>query len=95
MHAHLPPAGPPPVIESSGNAWRDMHAAATTLCPIMRDDRRMRSWLDLPAGELAAAFTAYRRHYPVRRAWEHAPAHFTAANDDVKRLAQALGLKLG
>lgn len=65
----LLPATNPLKLPCCGDAWADMHAIALSLYPIMRDVVEMRSWAPLSDEELAKAFAAYRRHYPVRRSW--------------------------
>ncbi len=65
---------PNPTVEVTGcsmDFWSDAHAAATALYPIMHDVDKMRSWTELSDVALAGAFTEYRRHYPVRRSWNH------------------------
>jgi len=94
MQNHLPPPAAPVEIACTGDSWRDLHTAATKLYPISDDNKAMRAWGDLPDNELSGAFTAWRRHYPIRRAWTHAPIRFTRANHKVQKLAQALGMKI-
>jgi len=94
MRDDLPP--PPPVVKISctQNPWQNLHAAATTLYPLARDDTEMRSWVGSPGRERASAFTHYRRHYPVRRAWHVPGIHFTPPHDETMRLAQVIGMRL-
>jgi len=99
MQDHLPPPNAPTDITCTGNPWHDLHTAATRLYPIGADHKVMRTWGNLPEPELAEAFTTWRRHYPVRRAWEHIPVRFTKApqtyaDQTLRKLAQALGMKI-
>jgi len=99
MQNHLPPPAAPVEIACTGDSWRDLHTAAIRLYPISADYEAMRAWGNLSGARLANAFTNYRRHYPVRRAWEHVPLHFmharqTHANHKIQKLAQALGMKI-
>ncbi len=91
---HLPPPDTPVEIICTGNPWRDLPAAITRLYPIAADHEAMRAWGNLSEPELAEAFTAWRRHYPVRRAWEYLPVHFFPASHTLQKLAQALGMKI-
>jgi len=56
---------------SGDDPWRDTHAAAATLYPMMRDVEAMKGWTGLSDDALAKSFGEYRRHYPVRRSWDH------------------------
>jgi len=99
MQDHLPPSDDPVEITCTDNPWRDLFAVATRLYPIDADHKTMRTWGNLPDSDLPEAFTAYRRHYPVRRAWEHVPVHFIHARQThisrtLRKLAQALGMKI-
>jgi len=94
MQACLPPPPPAMKIRCTLNPWRNLHAAATSLYPLVRDDQEMRSWIDNPGCTCATAFVHYRRHYPIRRAWQHCPVRLEDATDDTRRLARALGMKI-
>jgi len=94
MQEHLPPPASPIDISCMDDPWHDLHAAATALYPISHDDAAMRSWTDLPQAELAAAFIRYRRHYPVRRAWDQMPLHLIGTDTQTRQQAQALGMKI-
>ncbi len=94
MSKHLPPAGETVKITCTGNTWRDLHIAISKLYPINTDNKSMHAWSDIPDTRLAEAFTRYRRHYPVRRAWEHIPVQFSHANQETLKLAQVLGIKI-
>lgn len=93
MGKHLPPTESHIEIACTGNIWHDLHSAATQLYPISKDDEAMRTWRNFPDTKLSDAFTHYRRHYPVRRAWTHVPVHFSHANQEIQKLVQALGIK--
>ncbi len=93
MDKHLPPLALPHCINTNGNCWQILHAAAVYLYALNDDSDCMKSWPELTASELPNAFTGYRRHYPLRRDWQHAPIHFTHADTNTLRLAQAIGIK--
>lgn len=76
------------------NSWQTLHVTSTALYPILNDDQAMRSWADFPTLELAKAFAIYRRNYPARRAWQHAPIMLGGADTDTINMAQAIGLKI-
>ncbi|MFQ5344987.1 MAG: 4-phosphoerythronate dehydrogenase [Mariprofundus sp.] len=91
--AHYLPTIPAPVeIRTGETPWHTLHHAATALYPIYRDHRIMQSWGQLPDSELAKAFTGYRRQYPARRGWRHAPVHFIDADKNALKLAQIIGI---
>jgi len=92
MPSHLPKTPMPVEIRADENLWHTLHAAATTLYPITDDNLTMRSWSHLSNDELAKSFTGYRRQYPARRSWQHAPVHFTHADVNVLKLAQVVGM---
>lgn len=94
IHRHLPAPAAPLEIDAAGDPWPVLHKAASALCPIAADDAAMRSWSDMSSPELAEAFTGYRRHYPVRRAWGCAPLHLHSAGETTVKLARALGMKI-
>jgi len=99
MQDHLPPPDVPIEIACTGNPWHDLFVAATRLYPIDADHEVMHTWENLPDSKLPEAFTAYRRHYPVRRTWEHVPVRFAKANQahvdqTLRKLAQALGMNI-
>jgi len=99
MQVHLPPPGESVEIVCTGNPWHDVHAAATTLYPINTDHKAMCAWANLTDSELSEAFTAYRRHYPVRRAWASTPIHFASEHQKfpsqiLRELSRALGMKI-
>jgi len=90
----LPP--PPDALNMniSNDVWHNLHTAASSLYPLQGDHQGMQSWADLCPKELAQAFTGYRRHYPIRRAWHHCPIHISTDNTQTRLLADAIGLKL-
>jgi len=93
MHEHLPAPKLAHAISTQGDCWHQLHAASSWLYALNEDNDTMKSWLGLTNSELPNAFTGYRRHYPVRRDWQHAPIHFAHADDATIRLAQAIGIK--
>jgi len=71
MEMALPLKSPVELTECGADPWRGAHTAATTLYPIMRDVEAMKGWIKLADDALAKSFGEYRRHYPVRRSWDH------------------------
>ncbi|MDQ6960186.1 MAG: 4-phosphoerythronate dehydrogenase [Mariprofundaceae bacterium] len=99
MQDYLPAPDKPIEVSCTGSLWHDLFAAAIRLYPVDADHEAMRAWRNLSVSELANAFTRYRRHYPARRAWKHAPVHFTRhhqkpVSQTPGKLAQALGMKI-
>lgn len=94
MHDLLPADSLPVEIKSDPDPWLNLHAAASHLYPLAKDHEVTKSWGNLSETALANAFTAYRRHYPVRRAWQHAPICFSQPDATTNRLAQAMGMKV-
>jgi erythronate-4-phosphate dehydrogenase len=94
MANHLPGAGRPVDLETGSDAWLNLHAAIKQLYPLDIDHKAMKSWAYLKDPELSNAFIQYRRYYPVRRAWRHAPVHFKHTNDATVQLAQAMGVTI-
>jgi len=92
-HDHLPQPEHTHTINTQGDCWRLLHAASNWLYALDEDNETMKSWPVLTNSELPNAFTGYRRHYPERRDWQHAPIHFTHADAATIRLAQAIGIK--
>jgi len=90
----LPRPPLPITVTTTTNPWFNLHSAVTSLYPLAEDNESMKSWSSLSNCELPNAFTGYRRHYPPRRAWQHCPVHFTTADAAIRRLADAIGLKL-
>ncbi len=74
--------------------WSTLHAVATSLYTIADDDAVMRVWANVGAEERAKLFALYRRHYPARRAWQHAPVSIADADASVLQMAQAIGIKI-
>ncbi|TLS68991.1 4-phosphoerythronate dehydrogenase [Mariprofundus erugo] len=94
MAHDLPEAQNIKVIIPSGEPWFTLHTAATALYPLADDHATMKSWLDLTDDELPNAFSGYRRHYPVRRAWQQAPVHFSSGIcAETRHLTHVIGLK--
>jgi len=77
-----------------GDPWRDLGALTQRLYPLMDDDSEMRSWAGLDDDGLKSAFSAYRRHYPVRRGWDIPQVLLAPACDDLKPLADKAGISL-
>ena len=94
MQQHLPVPPPPISIKSSDDPWLTIFAAARQLYPIVEDHATMKSWAGLSKNELPKAFSSYRRHYPVRRAWIQCPIHFDSTVASVTQLAHAFGIKV-
>ncbi len=92
MPHHLPKTPAPVEIRAGENPWYNLHAAASALYPITDDHLTMRSWSHLSDTELSKSFTGYRRQYPARRGWQHAPVYFTHADANVLKLAQVVGM---
>jgi len=93
MHEHLPTPKLAHTVNTQGDCWHQLHAATNWLYALNEDNETMKSWPGLTNSELPNAFTGYRRHYPVRRDWQHAPLHFSHADAATIRLAQAIGIK--
>ncbi len=94
MTHDLPEVPAPVEITAGETRWHTLHATATTLYPIYNDHLAMRSWSHCPDSELAELFTGYRRQYPERRGWQHAPVYFPHADVIVLKLAQAIGINI-
>jgi len=94
MYENLPDDSLPVEIKSAANPWHSLYAAAKYLYPLARDNEVMKLWFCLSETELSNAFTDYRRHYPVRRAWQHAPIHFSHPDATTEQLARAMGIKV-
>lgn len=94
MQQRLPP--PPQVIniEADGDKWQRLAAATRQLYPLLDDHETMKSWAEISSNELPHAFSCFRRHYPVRRAWQQSPVHFEPADTATTHLADAFGMKL-
>jgi len=91
----LPAPSLPLNIPCEEDVWSNLHRAATALYPIMQDDAALRgSGAEKEPDEGGARFTAYRRHYPVRRGWHRCPLHFLRPNPITLRLAQAMRIKI-
>lgn len=94
MYRHLPEPASPIAIDAGSDPWHDLQTAASTLYPIATDHAAMKSWSGMEGQQLAEAFTAYRRHYPVRRAWELAPLKMRHASEQCVKLGRAMGIKI-
>jgi len=91
---HLPPPAIPYTLTTEGDIWQKLHTASRYLYPLEIDSVSMKSWSNLSNSELPDAFTLYRRHYPVRRAWQQLPIHMPDIDTRTLQLAQAIGMKL-
>jgi len=91
---HLPQDAAPHVLSTTGDCWEKLHTACNFLYPLCKDSETMKSWSSLSHNELSDAFTCYRRHYPIRRAWQHTALHFSHPDPGTLQLAQAIGIKL-
>jgi len=94
MYAELPAFPACVELPACDDMWQTLHAAVTLLYPIREDHQAMQSWGDLCPDELAKAFVFYRRNYPARRCWQHAPLHITDADRALVQMAHAIGIKL-
>ena len=92
MKDELPAAEGVEYVAVDGDLWRNLHGLATSLYPIMQDDRAMKAWLELPDDSLADAFSAFRRNYPVRRAWENGRVAVVNAGKVLIQYADAIGI---
>ena len=72
----------------TADPWYDTHTAATMLYPITRDVETMKGWTELSGDALAKSFGEYRRHYPVRRSWDH--IEIEVSNGKVPELLEML-----
>ncbi|MCF7821904.1 MAG: 4-phosphoerythronate dehydrogenase [Mariprofundaceae bacterium] len=79
-------------VVADDGLWGSLHALATTLYPIMQDDRVMKSWLGLPDDSLPDSFSAFRRNYPVRRAWKSGQVTVPNAGEMLIQYAHAIGI---
>jgi len=93
MYAELPDFPTCVELSSDDDMWFTLHAAVSVLYPIHDDHDAMRSWADLGPDDLALAFVAYRRSYPARRCWQHAPLSISDAGAGTLQMAHAIGLK--
>ena len=94
MYAALPENPACLELPVSDDMWHALHTAATSLYPIVDDHAAMCGWAELPEDELAKSFTAYRRNYPARRAWQHSPVSMAYADSGLLQMAHAIGIKL-
>ncbi|MDT8375752.1 MAG: 4-phosphoerythronate dehydrogenase [Mariprofundaceae bacterium] len=92
MQDTLPAVERAAYVVAGDELWPDLHKLATMLYPIMRDDQVMKSWLELPDERLAGSFSAFRRNYPVRRAWESGQVTVVNASKLFTQYAHAIGI---
>jgi len=90
----LPPSPQAISIDATDDPWLNLYRAVKQLYPIEPESLAMKAWAGQNADEQARAFVNFRRHYPVRRAWQHAPVHFNGVDQTTGRLADAIGLNL-
>jgi len=89
---HLPASTAGLPVTCTDDAYANIQRAVSSLYPLQQDSRSMQAWANLPEQELATNFSAYRRHYPARRAWQHTPIHLLDADARTIELAHAIGL---
>jgi len=94
MYAELPEFPATVGFSAGDDMWHSLHAVVTALYPIHDDHHAMQSWRDLAQDELARAFVSYRRNYPARRFWQHAPVTIKHADAGLLQMAHAIGLKV-
>ncbi len=93
MRDELPGAAQSAVRAPAGHdALANLHGAVSRLYDVRCDDRSLRANSSLDNAALARAFTQLRRHYPVRRAWNHYSIRFDPPHAETVRLAAAIGL---
>jgi len=91
----LLPSSPGPInIPCTSDPWTTLHAAATSMYNIARDDRGLRSVAGSSQDDIARTFTSLRRNYAVRRGWKHSAVHFLHPDRLTPRLARAMGMKV-
>lgn len=90
MEAELPVVTDEFDLPCSDDPWSGLHALVAKLYPIMRDDAEMRSWGALEERGLAAAFSTFRRHYPVRRSWSGVTVKMAAVDGLLAKTAQQM-----
>ncbi len=93
VQQELPPPAKPVDLRCMSDPLTNMLKAAEALYPLHQNHAMMKSWVSKSDTDMAHTFTAYRRHYPVRRGWEHAPLHLIDADKATLSLAHAIGLR--
>lgn len=83
----------PLCIKADGNL-EALHHAALHLYDITADSRALKECIGMDESATAAAFTALRRNYPVRRRWGLLPIRFEPVNPELVQMAAALGMKV-
>jgi len=100
MEAELPAVAPRSWRIDDSDCWQQVAAMIFALYPLARDVSACRALLQQPDDHaFAAAFTHYRRHYPVRRGWQQSPFMLQPcsqgrAQEEVISLAERAGLLL-
>lgn len=92
MEKHLPASSECIHIRCGSDPFTNILAATGVLYPIQKDHGAMKSWAQFDKPALATAFARYRRHYPVRRAWQYVPIHFDGAQASTLQLAHAINI---
>lgn len=92
--ALLPQAGFPVSLPCGNDVWANLHAAATAMYDIARDDHDLRSGMLQDDAATASRFTSLRRHYPARRSWETVAMHFQRPDPLTPKLARMMGMKI-
>lgn len=93
MRGLLPATASPVTVSCGADAWMNLHAAATAMYDIMRDDAALRGAVSNANG-IGNRFASLRRHYPVRRSWELTAVHFAQAEPRTLQLARETGMKI-
>ncbi len=94
MNRILTDPAPQPWPVQAGSPWRQVAAMARARYPIDDDVSACRALLALPDERFAAAFTHYRRHYPVRRSWARSPFLLEPYDAELAELATRAGLAI-
>ena len=95
MDRILTERAPQPWPVQQQSPWRQTAAMIRTLYPIDDDVAACRALLVPPDDEhVAAAFTRYRRHYPVRRSWARSPFRLDPYDAALADLARRAGLSI-
>jgi len=89
---HLPASTAGIPVPCTDDVYANIQRAVSSLYPLQQDCRAMQAWAALPEKEMATNFSAYRRHYPARRAWQSTPIHLLDADVRTRELAHAIGL---
>ncbi len=88
----LPAARKPLYSKNSDDMYEVLYDMAITDYPVINDHRAMKTWASGKRDCFAAAFRAYRRHYPVRRGWHACP--WRVAHENWHAVIKVLGFAL-